>query len=60
MSREVNSGNGPPPPNLHAMMGGYPDIPPIQMNGSMNGNLFGQTNNRKNDYVDSGVGEYGD
>lgn len=62
MSREVTPGNGPP--NIHAMMG-YQDMTPMQMNGGggpMNGNMFGNSsttsNNRKNDYVDSGVGEY--
>lgn len=61
MSREVTPGNGPP--NIHAIMG-YQDMTPMQMNGGggpMNGNLFGNSsttsNNRKNDYVDSGVGE---
>lgn len=62
MSREVTPGNGVPQlQNLNALLA-YSDMPtPMQMqNGGMNGNnsYSNGSQNRKNDYVDSGVGEW--
>lgn len=63
MSRDMPPVNGVPQlQNLNALLAYTAQeqgMPQMQMqNGPMNGNAFSNgSNNRKNDYVDSGVGE---
>lgn len=62
MSRDVPPNGAPHMQNINALLGYPGDMggpPQMQQMNGLNGNGFSNgSSNRKNDYADSGVGEY--